>query len=311
MTCGGSTPTYYVPSELVAKLEKARECFSDIDATCTQSNQDDDMPNVNRRDKSLLNMKIVPVRAGEEIEIKQNKVRNGVRFYLRPFDVCHGGHPALGYSVVSKTTKKCLKEEYRGIDRSNFSKLVKKGAVLYGTEMTERVEVCYTGDTNVDGLLGKGISKNEQSQLYLKEAFTAPLIISELTYLEKKDQELGRSRGHLNVFDIQPIFESHGWGLAKNNESGETFGANGGAFDEHRKIVFYHLSGRHGTAERIIHGIKKALPRDLLKVTEVALSSFIPDPEATTVRIAKNGCVPMKDYLDDTGIRIEHNKAEL
>ena len=298
MTCGGSTPTYYVPSDLVPKLEKARECFSDIDATCTQSNEDD-MPKVNRRDKSLLNMNIVPVRAGEEIEIKQTKVRNGVRYYLRPFDVCHGGHPALGYSLVSKTTKKDLKKEYIGMDRSKLSTLVKEGVVLQEKEVSERVEVCYTGDTNVDGLRGKGISKNEQSQLYLKEAFTAPLIISELTYLEKKDQELAKTRGHLNIFDIQPIFQSHGWGLTKNNEFGEPICANDGSFDENRKIVFYHLSGRHGTAERIIHGIEKALPRDLLKVSEVALSSFISDPEETTVRLGKNGCVIMKDYLDD------------
>ena len=61
---------------------------------------------------SQIKINIVPVKAGTEIKLKQPKIRNGERFYLRSFEVSHGGHPAFGYTIVSKITTQSLKEEY-------------------------------------------------------------------------------------------------------------------------------------------------------------------------------------------------------
>ena len=312
MMCSPSSiPTYYVPAELVEPLENARTCFSAIDATCIDAPMDDEDASGgskhHRRDKSLLNMNIVPVKAGEEIEIQSRKVPKGVRLLLRPFEVCHGGHPALGYSIVSQTKKLQLKEEYQHVPPREYSKLIREGKVLHDVEVVEKVEVMYTGDTNVDGLLGKGVTTNQKSELFLQQAFTAPLIISEVTYLEKKDLELARNRGHMNVFDIQPILESHGWGFQTQKEKENRFGPTDGPPLEERKIVFYHLSGRHGTAERIIRGLRQALPRDLLNISEVTLSSFLPDPQDTNIPIAKNGCVSMKGY-ENAGKKRQHSQ---
>ena len=69
-------------------------------------------------------MNIIPIKAGQEIEIKQSKVKNGVRFYLQPFHVSHGGHPAYGYTVVSRTTTSGLKVEYQGLDGKELGSLL-------------------------------------------------------------------------------------------------------------------------------------------------------------------------------------------
>ena len=85
MVCGGSTPTYYIPEELVPKIQKARELFSEIDSLC----RDDPKSQEQKREKGLLKMNIVPIQAGKETEIKQQKIHNGVRYYLRPFEVSY------------------------------------------------------------------------------------------------------------------------------------------------------------------------------------------------------------------------------
>lgn len=300
MVCGGSTPTYYIPEELVPKIQKARELFSDIDATC----RDDPESQAQKREKGLLNMKIVPVQAGKEIEIKQKKVHNGVKYYLRPFDVSHCGHPSLGYSLVSKTCKKELKEEYRGMDGKELGKLARSGVAINGTEIVEKIQACYSGDTNLDGLIlhGENSSQEEadadaQSRRNLKEALTAPLVMCELTYILESDRELAKERGHINLFDIQPILKSHNRELTKdkNRDTGDNSDDNARVQND-QKFIFYHLSSRGRTAENILQTMATALPDDVVQKSEVALASF---PSTTASHLLKdNGCISIADFVN-------------
>mmetsp|Transcript_5795 Transcript_5795/g.8709 ORF Transcript_5795/g.8709 Transcript_5795/m.8709 type:complete len:471 (-) Transcript_5795:145-1557(-) len=286
MVCGGSTPTYYIPEELVPKIEQARELFSEIDAMC----RDDPESQAQKREKGLLKMNIVTIKAGKEIELKQSKIHNGVRYYLRPFDVSHCGHPSLGYTVVSKTTKKKLKEEYQGMDGKELGKLARSGVAINATHIEERIQACYSGDTNLDGLIvnddNSDLSLNTQ---YLKQGFTAPLIICELTYLQESERTLAHERGHLNLFDIQPILKSHDWKMIKNTEDGK---------EEKRKIVFYHLSSRARTAGNILRTMATDLPKEIVDISEVALASF--PSKASSHLLKDNGCIAISDFMSSS-----------
>ncbi len=285
MVCSGSTPTYYVPEELVPKLEEARSIFSDMDAAC----RSDVKSQTQKREKGLLNMNIIPVRAGEEIEIQQKKVQNGTRYYLRPFEVSHCGHPAYGYNLVSKVTRRKLKEEYKGIGGKELGRLVKSGVEIHIVETIERVEALYTGDTNVDGLLfSKNDEKSIQCRKYLQQGFTAPLVMCELTYLLESEKELAKERGHMNIYDIEPILNSH------KNSSEQSKGQEQGYTNQ--KLVFYHLSTRGKNAEHILQSMANVLPNEVALRCEVALASF---PASTSSHLMKdNGCVSVADYMD-------------
>jgi hypothetical protein len=245
-----------------------------------------DFDSPNKRDKSHIQMNIIPVKAGEEIELKQSKIRNGVKIYLKPFHVSHGGHPALGYTIVSKTTKTSLKEEYIGVDGKELGKLARSGVQIKESVTVEKAEVCYTGDTSVDGLVCAKHSQDDsegRSLVYLKQGFTAPLILCELTFLDPNDKDKAKERGHLNVQDIDQILSSHGW--TPRSDTGDE-----------NLIMFYHVSARHGPAERLIETLLRELPGDVVKVADVAIASFmIPDIDSP-IKVKPNGCVSLKDY---------------
>jgi hypothetical protein len=279
-----STPSYYVPERLVSKLEKAREAFAAIDATCTHD--DDTSPSSqHKRDKSFIAMNFIPLTAGKEIEIKQSKVRKGMRFYLQPFRVSHGGHPSCGYTIVSRTTISKLKEEYKGLDGKELGKLARGGIEIKESRIVEKPEVCYTGDTSVDGLLLTDDLQSmteDRSMEYLKQGFKAPLLLSELTYLDPKDSELAKERGHLNIMDIEPILQSHEW-ESESEIDGLTYS---------RSILFYHVSGKHGPAERIVEMMIDNLPSHVVNVTEVAIASFM--SSTSRIDMQPNGCASLK-----------------
>lgn len=301
MVCGGSTPTYYIPHELVPKIQQARELFSDIDSTCRTTNNDNDEPK-HRRDKGLLKMNIIPVKAGDEIEIKQSKVHGNVRYYLRPFEVSHCGHPAYGYNLISKVTKRKLKDEYVGKQGKELGQLARSGVEIHTVETIERIEALYTGDTNIDGLTLSSLSKEEleqnendtasQCRKFLQEGFTAPLVMCELTYLLESEKELAKERGHLNLFDIEPILDSHkSESVTKESEDNTN-----NATTAQQKFVFYHLSTRGKTAENILQSMANVLPEDVAKRCDVALASF---PSSTVSHLMKeNGCFSVKEYMD-------------
>ena len=266
------------------KLQKAREIFSEIDSTCIL---DQDAPN--RRDGSLIQMNIIPIRAGEEIELKQSKIRNGVRFFLKPFHVCHGGHPALGYTIVSKTTKTRLKAEFKKLDGKELGSLARSGININESVIVENVEVCYTGDTSVDGLVRRQAAGQDPSEVRssenLRQGFTAPLILCELTFLDAKDQQLAKQRGHLNVKDIEEILRSHGWASHQSDSGGHDC-----------CIMFYHVSSRHGPAKRLLDAIIEGLPNDIVRVADLAVASFIAPDEDLRSQLKPNGCISLKHY---------------
>ena len=315
MTTGGNiTPTYYIPKEAVPKIQKAIELFSDIDATC----KSDPISQSQKREKGLLKMKIIPIEAGVEVEIKTKKSGCGKKqFYLRPFDVSHCGHPSLGYTLVSKTTKKTLKEEYIGLDGRELGRLAKSGAVLNTTDIVETIEACYSGDTNLDGLLLSNpreeegdesttcddedhddITNSKNSRRYLEQGFTAPLIMCELTYLLESEKELAKERGHINVFDIEPILRSHNWGGGDKTEMKEVV-SNDSSFvpfsRKETKFIFYHLSSRGRHAENILESMATVLPKDVAEQTEVALASF--SCKSSPHLLKDNGCISVVDYM--------------
>jgi hypothetical protein len=240
-----------------------------------------------RRDKSHIAMNIIPLRAGRETEIIQPKVKNGVRFYLRPFHVSHGNHPACGITVVSKANVTTLKEQYVGMEANALRDLVKSGVEIKENRIVETPEVCYTGDTSVDGLL---LDKNQHDLIldtdneltrsieYKKQGFSAPLLISELTYLDPQESDLAKERGHLNVKDIPAILNSHNWDPTNRN------------------ILFYHISRKHSPAERVLEQMIHNLPKNVVDVTDVAIASF---PSQSSLRTKPNGCISLNDFHRD------------
>ena len=273
-----SIPSYYVPHDLVPKMQKAREIFSDIDATCCN----DDFDGPNRRDKGHIEMNIIPIKAGETIELKQSKIRGGVRFYLKPFHVSHCGHPALGFTIISKTTTTGLKAKYKDLSGKELGELARSGVSIKESTEVEKAEVCYTGDTALDGLMRADRHDTSASLENLYQGFTAPLILCELTFLDPKDREKAKERGHLNIKDIEPILNSHGWkpSCASNNDC---------------NIVFYHVSSRHGPVERILEILIRELPSHVTEVGEVAVASFIPSG-FNFEGVQPNGCISLREY---------------
>ena len=310
MTCSGDTPNYYVPYQLVPKLQQAQELFAEIDSF-TISDDSYNNSSGRPRTKKLLNMNIIPMQVGQEVEINQKKIQNGIRYYLRPFHVSHCGHPCLGYTVISKQTMKSLKEEYEGMEGKDMAKLVKSGVDITTTDVVEKVEACYTGDTNIDGLLLQDLSNKETtntktnanndpitlSRQQLKEGFTAPLIICELTYLLESDRELAKERGHLNLYDIQYILKSHEWEEGDSRRNINKKANHKEDEDGGRKIIFYHLSSRGRTSDNILESFANVLPQHVLDISEIALASFRPNKLSHLLK--DNGCISIADYMLD------------
>lgn len=230
-------------------------------------------------------MKFIGVTDGEEIELKPSKVSQGVKLYLRPFAVTHGGHPALGYYIISKTTKTSLKEEYKGMDKKRLGELARSGVSIKDEIVITRAEVLYSGDTSVEGLMHPA----------LKMAFSASLILLELTFLDHKDIELAKLRGHMNLANIEPILSAQGWDFEKKDKQ------TGTAVTTHgRKIVFYHISSRHAPLGRLLQAISESIDR-ILEVAEVdvAVSSFSDHSGAkkNQFNVGPNGCLSMRDFI--------------
>jgi len=277
---GGSTPsTYYVPAALVPKLEEARKAMSSIDAFNAGSE--------GCRSESLLNMNIVGVNSGDEIELKLRKVSGGKQLLLRAFAVDHCGHPALGYSIVSRRSPG-LKPEYQGLPGDRIRDLVKSGVQIKGDPI-EAIEVTYTGDTAVGGIVKRDCPNSTESlgDKYLNQAFTAPLIICEATFLEPDMQELARSKGHMNIEDVSTALSSHGWGDASEDIS--------------RRLVLLHISSRHRPAERAMKLILKQLPDHIIQHCDVAISALLSEEERRENQtfmnmIRTSGCISLKEF---------------
>jgi len=281
----------------------------------------------------MLSMNIIPVSSGQEIELQQCKIKDNTRFYLHPFSVSHGGHPSLGYTILSrKIVPQGLKDEYKGMDGKQLGALARSGVTIKNPSVVvERFEVCYTGDTGVEGLVNRctrgggdgvnglaaslveddggdaGVSWERLSLRYLREGFMARLILCELTFLDPSDREKARQRGHLNIMDIEPILRSHGWDFAEERQAFGSEGTNADAligggkltgacgFSRNATLVFFHVSRCHRTVERILDEIYRSLPSKILAMSEAAIASFCHASTDLTL-LKTNGCVSLSDY---------------
>lgn len=276
---GGSTPTYYVPSSLVERLEDARKATAALDAMSDGRG---------KRSEPLLRMNIVGVNTGDEIELKQKKSHRGKKLFLRAFSVDHRGHPALGYSIASRTASG-LKPEYNDMTGKQISELVKKG-VQVKEEPIERLEVAYTGDTCAAGIMRSEPSFKAEDEMqrkghdYLNQAFTAALLLCEATFLDLENTALARDRGHMNIGDVSSVLKSHRW-----DESSQ-------------KLVLYHLSGRYAPASKALDCILDGLSNDLADCCYVAISSLLSENERLKKHdlmdlVKPNGCISLKEYM--------------
>ncbi len=137
-----------------------------------------------------------------------------------------------------------------------------------------------------------GHSDASMSLKYLRQGFTAPLILCELTFLDPNDAELARQRGHMNIKGIQDVLQSHDFDFGSIN--GDTIAENSEC-DERRKIIFYHISTRHAPVERIIDCMRRELSSNVLDISDVAISSFL-YPNSDIEEVQQNGCLSIREY---------------
>ena len=226
---------------------------------------------------------------------------------MRAFAVDHGGHPALGYLIGSRTTYG-LKDEYKDVDKLELRQLAKSGVKIQADPI-EIIEVAYSGDTTANGLIlppscvangmragvdMNGLAAADKSLLYKRQLFRAEIILCELTYLDSTEGEDGRrkslERGHLHICDLESIFLD------------EESGYDPSVIGPSKYLVFYHLSGRCRTATRALNMMAEGVPRQLQSRCQVAVSSLLSTDEKNSLKlhhlIQPNGCVSLASYID-------------
>ena len=235
------------------------------------------------------------------------------RLFVKTFSVDHGNHPSIGY-VIGRIIPGGLLPQYKGLSGPEMRNIIQSG-INVKSDPIEVLEVAYTGDTCANGLLLKKdimnetkFSINEEKRwIHLTQAFQAPLILCELTFLASStdqnhlSQSLARKSGHLHIDDIDQIFSSHGWDLVSSTAT----------IPIDVKIIFFHLSNRYAPASRLLNLIASGLPKKLINNAEVALSSFIGTGKVEKCEeivkncLKENGCVTLSDYLEMQANKID------
>lgn len=219
---------------------------------------------------------------------------------MRSFEVDHRDHPTLGYVIGRRITKTKLKPEFKGIPGKKIAELVKSGVQIKETKEMEVLEVSYTGDTSINGLLLKNRNNQQQetisiSKKYLHQLFQANIILCELTFLDTNDGESNnnnnnkvksskdqaRERGHIHVSDIKDVFSSEN-GFPSSSV--------------HQKIVFLHLSNRYSPFYAMDQIVLK-LPQHIIDHGFIAISSFI-DSTCDELKdlVSQDGLVSLAEY---------------
>jgi ribonuclease Z len=115
------------------------------------------------------------------------------RNYLVDVVKCTHTVPTLGYGFSE--IRKRLKDEYKGLDKSDIIALKKTG-----TEITHEVPVplfCFLGDTT------HAVFDN------YPEVLGYPNLIVECTFLEDEEIDEARKRKHMHWQNLRPVIESH------------------------------------------------------------------------------------------------------
>lgn len=145
-----------------------------------------------------------------------------------------------GYAVFSSARSRTLREEFRHMDRLELKAVIAAQADVY-TASSEALQLCYTGDTVMSGLL-------HPESLFV---FSAPLLIMELTYLDG-DAAKSVQWGHVHIDDVL-----HNASLFRNDQ-----------------VLFVHLSQKYQPYSRAIRMLQSKLPPPLLSRAAVSLFSF-------------------------------------
>ncbi|CAN0068449.1 unnamed protein product [Scytosiphon promiscuus] len=206
----GPPAKYYMGAELAAGMEKVRKAFEEVEG-------------------AGIAMDIVAVGPDDRIDLGQG-------CFVRPFSVMHRVD-AMGFALIRRKTEG-LKDEYRGMDGKEIGVLKKRGVDV--SQSREIVEVVYTGDTVMDGLVTQPL------------VWQARLLIMEVTYLDG-DGKAAAKNFHIHVQD-----------LLENMEKLEGV----------ERLVVAHVSERHGSHRNILRLLKAALPPSVANKVSVALGEF-------------------------------------
>ena len=191
------------------------------------------------------------------------------RIFARVFSVCHAGCPAVGYAIGCRH-KPELKPEYKGLPGHEIRDLVKSGAEI--KESKEYMDVLYTGDTSIEGLL-----KPEIESLLPQCA----IVLCEATMLEDSDEakQLACDRGHLHIQDIAELLEK--------------------VSPKKQRWILIHISARYN-AQQTLEYVADAVPKEHHHKIEVSISSL--SSNGKYKRISQGGRVHLPKY---TSIIIE------
>ena len=225
-------------------------------------------------------MKIVSVKPGDEIDLPIGSL------FARVFRVSHC-MGAVGY-VIGSHVAPVLKQEYRGLGSTEIRELVQKG-VSIKTEVGQVLQVAYTGDTSIEGLLVKSTTNEDESEaksdLFVQQAFECRLLFCEATFLDdsQKARDLSTKRGHLHIEDIVRVLEER------------QFATKG-----QKQLVLMHISGRYSAKGALDH-IANVLPRNVASQCLVAISAHLDQilrrDETWTHLVQENGCILLSDYI--------------
>ena len=180
---------------------------------------------------------------------------------------------------------------------------IAKSGITLQADPIETIEVAYTGDTCVNGLIIDGLSAIDTSTLYKQQLFHAEVILCELTFLDVSENEERKrkaaERGHLHICDLERLFTADK--IAEENKSDGTFDSISKSISKRnaQHIIFYHLSGRNSPATRALDMITEGLPHQIRSRCQVAISSLVSTKERSSLGrvIQPNGCVSLAAYL--------------
>ncbi len=212
----------------------------------------------------------------------------------------------MGYVLCRKLPQRLL-PEFIGLPHTEIRDLVQRG-VQIKSDGEIVVELSYTGDTCDEGLClpsPETTSTTDSMQccysedrnrnlLHLRQAFQAPIILCELTYLENIRSDPGGSRGHMRIGDVAKVFSSHGWD--NSNSSSNAVGRKG------QKIIFFHFSARHGPAKRALELLLLGLPDWIIPYCYGTIFSLLSKEEKLGCHnfpielVEDNGCIQLTSY---------------
>jgi ribonuclease Z len=203
---------YYMPENCIAPILAVKAAFEQLD-------------------EREIPMILKAIRPGDIVQITNH-------LKVKAFPTLHRV-PSQGYAIYSTTKSNVLQEEYKEYDRVTIKSLIKDGIDIY-KPAEDKLQICYTGDTVMEGLL-------QAENAYI---FSAPLLIMELTYLDG-DPAKAIQWGHVHLNDIL---------------------SNASIF-RNQQLLLVHMSQKYFPS-RAIHILQTQLPPELCGISALSLRSF-------------------------------------